>query len=144
MDSDYDYEHCPFATTDDAADTPSDGEGIIIIQQQSSDEVSSPSSSVNNDIKLGIVFGLMVIIGTIVSVLNKLVAVPLYNYPNFLNVFGIIAYFILCLICTLVGVTVSKLFFSGSSRSSITREQYEFPKRTFAIMAILDTLSSSL
>ena len=89
----------------------------------------------NDDIKLAIVFVSMVIVGTVVSVLNKLVAIPLYNYPNFLNVFGIIAYFLLCLICT-----VPIAIFG----SSITQEQYQFPKRTFAIMAILDTISSSL
>jgi len=60
------------------------------------EEDESTASSQARDSKLVIVFGLLVIFGAGNVVFGKLQAVPMYNYPNFLNLFGVALYVPIC------------------------------------------------
>lgn len=60
------------------------------------DEESTTASSQARDTKLALVFGLLVIFGAGNVVFGKLQAVPMYNYPNFLNLFGVALYVPIC------------------------------------------------
>lgn len=57
---------------------------------------TSIASSQARDSKLVIVFALLVIFGAGNAVFGKLQAVPMYNYPNFLNLFGVALYVPIC------------------------------------------------
>ncbi|KAL3938982.1 MAG: hypothetical protein SGBAC_006218 [Bacillariaceae sp.] len=61
-------------------------------------------------------------------------AIPLYNYPNFLNLYSVVLY---------VAVTFVYVMFMMIRYGDevITLEQRQIPKRTFAIFGLLDTLS---
>jgi hypothetical protein len=62
-------------------------------------------------------------------------AIPLYNYPNFLNLFSLLVYVILCF---------AYIIAVSNFGTSITAEQTQVPKRTFALFGLLDTLSISM
>ena len=102
---------------------------------------SSPQSSStrndatkpSNDMKLMIVFILLVVFGSGNAVLNKLSAIPMYNYPNFLNLWSTLLYIPLCF-----GYIWPMIAFG----SAITPDQLNLSKRPFAIMGALDCLAS--
>ena len=100
-----------------------------------SSSFSASGEGLSDDFKLGIAFVLMVIVGTATSVLSKLVAIPLYNYPNFINIFNLVLYLVVCF-----GYIIPMTKFG----TLITKEQMQFPKRSFALMGALDTLSISV
>lgn len=90
--------------------------------------------SVASHLKLSSIFVGTVLMGTAISVLRKLVAIPMYNYPNFLNLYSIVLY---------VGVALAYVTFMiiRNGDQVITLEQRRIPKRTFAVFGLLDTLS---
>jgi len=75
-----------------------------------------------------IVFVLMVIVGLGNKVFNKLMTIPMYNYPNFLN---LLTTFIFVPVCFAYIIPMAKLGY-------IPKEQLEMPKKPFAIMGALD------
>lgn len=80
-----------------------------------------------------IVFVLLVFFGSGNAVLNKLSAIPMYNYPNFLNLWGTLIYIPLCF-----GYIWPMIVFG----SAITPDQLKLSKRPFAIMGALDCMAS--
>jgi len=89
----------------------------------------------SGDAKLMLVFVLLVIFGSGNTVLNKLAAIPMYNYPNFLNLWGTLLYIPLCF-----GYVWPMTRFG----TAITPEQLALPKRPFAIMGALDCMTSMM
>ena len=61
-------------------------------------------------------------------------AIPMYNYPNFLNLYSIVLYI------AVTSVYVMFLMIRYGDEV-ITPEQRQIPKRTFAVFGLLDTLS---
>ena len=87
------------------------------------------------DAKLVLVFCLLVVFGTGNTVFAKLQAVPMYNYPNFLNLFTVLLY-IPITFAYIIPVATFGLF-----NNAITPEQTALSKRPFAIMGCLDCLA---
>ncbi len=80
---------------------------------------------------LMIVFFGMVVIGLGNKVFNKLMTIPMYNYPNFLN---LLTSFVYIPVCFAYIIPMAKYGY-------IPAEQFEVPKRSFAIMGALDALA---
>lgn len=80
---------------------------------------------------LGIIFILMVVVGLMNKIFNKLETIPMYNYPNFLN-----------LLTTFIYVPVCFSYIIPAARNGyIPKEQLELPKRDFAVMGALDAMA---
>ena len=90
-------------------------------------------------IKLCLSFLLLLVSGTGTVVLMKLQAVPMYNYPNFLNIF-----------CHMIFIPLCFFFFycfSFANKNSLTAPpipQKSSSKWPFVIMGALDCLASTL
>lgn len=80
---------------------------------------------------LMIVFIGMVIVGLGNKVFNKLMTIPMYNYPNFLN---LLTSFVYIPVCFAYIIPMAKYGY-------IPQEQFEVPKRSFAIMGALDAMA---
>jgi hypothetical protein len=75
-----------------------------------------------------VIFISMVFVGLMNKVFNKLQTIPMYNYPNFLN-----------LLTSFVYIPVCFAYIIPMARNGgIPPEQFEVPKRDFAIMGALD------
>jgi hypothetical protein len=85
-----------------------------------------------------LVFCLLVVFGAGNAVFSKLRAVPMYNYPNFLNLWGLTLYVPLTFAYI---IPVAKF---GLFNNAITPQQLALPKRPFAIMGCLDCLASMM
>mmetsp|Transcript_13499 Transcript_13499/g.19073 ORF Transcript_13499/g.19073 Transcript_13499/m.19073 type:complete len:530 (+) Transcript_13499:114-1703(+) len=92
----------------------------------------------SNELKLMMAFFLMIIMGTLNSVFNKVVAIPFYNYPNFLNVFGM---FVFTAALFVYIIPASKY---GWFNNAISPEQRRRSKRPFAIMGGLDCITTTM
>jgi hypothetical protein len=57
---------------------------------------SARLSQAQDSKKLLLVFAGLVVFGSLNAVFGKLQAVPMYNYPNFLNLFGVALYVPIC------------------------------------------------
>lgn len=57
---------------------------------------SARSTETQDSKKLLLVFAGLVVFGSGNAVFGKLQAVPMYNYPNFLNLFGVALYIPIC------------------------------------------------
>lgn len=68
----------------------------------------------------------------------KLQAIPMYNYPNFLNLFVNLLFIPICFAYI---IPVSRF---GWFQNAITRDQLNMPKRPFIIMGALDCLATSM
>ena len=119
--------------------------GPLICEAQEWDEVSSGTSSQDvptpasssgssNSTKLAATFVAFVVSGALFQVSAKLQAISMYNYPNALNVYGCVLFVILCF-----GYIIP-----AARYGLIPREQLTASKRPFAIMAVFDTLSSTM
>jgi drug/metabolite transporter (DMT)-like permease len=83
------------------------------------------------DRMLMVVFVAMVFVGLGNKVFNKLMTIPMHNYPNFLN-----------LMTTFIYVPVTFAYIIPMSRNgTIPKEQTEMSKRPFAVMGGLDSLA---
>eukprot|EP01031_Cornospumella_fuschlensis_P033119 gene33119-40062_t len=80
---------------------------------------------------LAIVFVGMVVIGLGNKVFNKLMTIPMYNYPNFLN---LLTSFVYIPVCFAYIIPMARYGY-------IPQEQFEVPKKSFAIMGALDALA---
>jgi hypothetical protein len=78
-----------------------------------------------------IAFVSMVLVGLGNKVFNKLMTIPMYNYPNFLNLLTTFVYIPVCF----------AYIIPMSHYGHIPPEQFEVPKKTFAIMGALDAMA---
>lgn len=116
--------------------------GPMICEAQEWDEASGtsddspppPSSESSDNTKLAVTFVAFVVAGALFQVSAKLQAISMYNYPNALNVYGCVLFVVLCF-----GYIIPAARFG-----LIPREQLIASKRPFAIMAVFDTLSSTM
>ena len=96
-----------------------------------SDAASATSRSTTN---LFLAFTGFVISGTLFTVTTKIQAEVLYNYPNFVNVFGCVLFVPLCF-----------MYIIPAARTGmIPAEQLRASKVPFAVMAAFDTLASTM
>lgn len=80
---------------------------------------------------LMLVFFGMVVVGLGNKVFNKLMTIPMYNYPNFLN---LLTSFVYIPVCFAYIIPMAKYGY-------IPAEQFAVPKRSFAIMGALDAMA---
>mmetsp|Transcript_26995 Transcript_26995/g.57837 ORF Transcript_26995/g.57837 Transcript_26995/m.57837 type:complete len:598 (+) Transcript_26995:95-1888(+) len=99
---------------------------------------TDPSMSSQQETKLLITFLLMVIVGTANKVFQKLQAIPMYNYPNSLNLLQNFVYVPLCFAYIL---PVSRF---GLMNNAIPAEMTKMSKKPFVIMGFLDCLTCML
>ena len=104
------------------------------LEQQLQDDIPSKP----RDLKLIVAFIGLVITGTANSVLNKLQAVPLYNYPNFINIFGNFVFI------PITFAYILPAYRYGWFNQSITRTQWTMSLRPFAIMGALDCVAGMM
>lgn len=76
----------------------------------------------------------MVVIGLGNKVFNKLMTIPMHNYPNFLN---LLTSFVYIPVCFAYIIPMARYGY-------IPEEQFQVPKRTFAIMGALDAMAGLL
>lgn len=76
----------------------------------------------------------MVVIGLGNKVFNKLMTIPMRNYPNFLN---LLTSFVYIPVCFAYIIPMARYGY-------IPEEQFQVPKRTFAIMGALDAMAGLL
>ena len=65
-------------------------------------------------------------------------AIPMYNYPNFLNLFVNLLFIPICFAYI---IPVAKY---GWFQNAITQEQLDMPKKPFIVMGALDCLATSM
>lgn len=68
----------------------------------------------------------------------KLQAIPMYNYPNFLNLFVNLLFIPICFAYI---IPVARF---GWFQNAITQEQLDMPRRPFVVMGALDCLATSM
>lgn len=115
----------PYAKIDDKIDT---AESSLPASQDQ-------KTSTSRRIKLLLSFVLLLFSGTGTVVSMKLQAVPMYNYPNFLNLLCHFCYIPLCFLYIVPMIRYG---------SSITPEQIASSRKPFMIMGALDCLASTL
>lgn len=94
-----------------------------------------PEANEEKDNKtLMIIFCSMVCIGLGNKVFNKLMTIPMYNYPNFLNLLTTFVYIPVCFSYIIPMVKYGK----------ISQENLDVPKKKFAIMGGLDSLAGTM
>lgn len=106
---------------------------IVLTTDDKKEENSEATQikSKNDERMLIIVFVLMVFIGLGNKIFNKLMTIPMYNYPNFLN-----------LLTTFVYIPVCFAYIIPMARKGlIPRDQLQMPRRPFAVMGGLDALA---
>jgi drug/metabolite transporter (DMT)-like permease len=103
-------------------------------EHDSNDHMPSKST----DCKLMVAFMSLIIVGTANTVLNKLQAVPLYNYPNFTNLFGNF------LFIPILFVYIIPAYRYGWFQQSITQDQWKMSLRPFAVMGALDCVAGMM
>ena len=107
---------------------------LICEAREWGEEVTSPAVSEADSTKLAVTFVAFVAAGALFQVSAKLQAISMYNYPNALNVYGCVLFVILCF----------AYIIPAARYGVIPREQLVASKRPFAIMAVFDTLSSTM
>jgi drug/metabolite transporter (DMT)-like permease len=80
----------------------------------------------------------LIISGTANAVLNKLQAVPMYNYPNFTNIFGNF------LFIPITFAYILPAYRYGWFQQSISQTQWTMSLRPFAIMGALDCVTGMM
>ncbi|KAL7517941.1 hypothetical protein ACHAWX_002814 [Stephanocyclus meneghinianus] len=106
-----------------------------------SDGVSSNadvSRSDKNETKLLLSFLLMLIFGTLNKIFQKLQAIPMYNYPNSLN---LLQNFVYVPLCFMYIIPVAKFGLLGNA---IPTEVSRMNKKPFVIMGLLDCVTCLL
>ncbi|KAL7542049.1 hypothetical protein ACHAXR_012351 [Thalassiosira sp. AJA248-18] len=103
-----------------------------------SDADPSTTMSSQQETKLLITFLLMVIVGTANKVFQKLQAIPMYNYPNSLNLLQNFVYVPLCFAYIL---PVSRF---GLLKNAIPAEVSAMSKKPFVVMGLLDCITCML
>ncbi len=97
--------------------------------------IQNTKTNTSRLVKLVLSFILLLISGTGTVVFMKLQAIPMYNYPNFLNLF-----------CHFCYIPLSFLYIIPMIRygTNITPEQIAMSRTPFLIMGALDCLASTL
>ena len=91
-----------------------------------------------NDLRLLVTFLLLVVVGTARAVLQKLQAIPMYNYANTLNLQANLVYVIACF-AYIIPVTRLKLF-----GEAIPQQVATMNKKQFTTMGMLDCITCTL
>jgi len=95
----------------------------------------------------------MIIFGTTNKVFTKLQAIPLYNYPLFLNLYSNFIYIPLCFLYILLLPVVSRYKFCGGRDDDALQQQhrstrlqsfFHHHKKPFVIMGLLDSMACIL
>lgn len=108
-----------------------DIEYLTADQINDTDSIILGNDSSNNSRLLVIVFVLMLFVGLGNRIFNKLMTIPMYNYPNFLN-----------LLTTFVFIPVCFAYIIPMARNGgIPKEQLQLPKRPFFVMGLLDSIA---
>lgn len=102
---------------------------------------------------LGIIFLLMLVFGLLNRIFNKLMTIPMHNYPNFLNLLTTGVYIPVCF-AYIWPMTWGKRLSGGdiflefqvikcsnSMRCAYLADLFKIPKKTFLIMGVLDSVS---
>lgn len=95
------------------------------------EEEQEMSKDDKNENTLLIAFVSMVLVGLGNKVFNKLMTIPMYNYPNFLNLLTTFVYIPVCF----------SYIIPMAHYGHIPAEQFEVPKKTFAVMGALDAMA---
>lgn len=117
-----------------------DGE-VKVDSKDGLDAIGSNSDferSKHQETKLLITFILMVVIGTANKIFQKLQAIPMYNYPNTLN---LLINFVYVPMCFAYILPVSRY---GLLNNAIPAEVTTMSKRPFVIMGLLDCITCML
>lgn len=96
------------------------------------DIIDDDDAASTNDTNLIIAFVSMVFVGLGNKVFNKLMTIPMHNYPNFLNIWTSMTYVPVCF----------AYIIPASAYGYIPEEQFAIPKMKFAIMGGLDSIAS--
>lgn len=106
---------------------------LLATEDAAADELPLAKVDVKQDTRmLAIIFMSMVVVGLGNRIFNKLMTIPMYNYPNFLNLLTTFVYIPVCFAYIIPMI----------KKGVITKDQQEIPKRSFAIMGILDGIAS--
>lgn len=98
-------------------------------EEMGADELAAAEAAAATDGKLlAVVFVCMVFVGLMNKIFNKLMTIPMYNYPNFLNLMTSFVYIPVCF----------AYIIPAARRGWIPQEQLDLPKRPFAVMGALD------
>ncbi|KAL7545751.1 hypothetical protein ACHAWF_009104 [Thalassiosira exigua] len=117
----------------------SEGKGAFVgLDGPGSGGGAAEDKSSQQETKLLVTFLLMVIVGTANKVFQKLQAIPMYNYPNSLNLLQNFVYVPLCFAYIL---PVSRF---GLLNNAIPAEVTVTSKKPFAVMGLLDCLTCTL
>lgn len=95
------------------------------------DDVEDVGETKASGNELLIYFCLMVFVGLGNKIFNKLETIPMYNYPNFLNMLTT-AVFVPCCFAYII---------PAARKGWIPKEQLEMPKKPFAVMGGLDAMA---
>ena len=101
------------------------------------EEQAAPPSK-PRDYKLILAFLGLICFGTGNAVFMKLQAIPLYNYPNFTNLFGCVTFVPICF------AYILPAYKYGWFKESISQTQWNMSKRPFAIMGALDCMAGMM
>eukprot|EP00591_Stephanopyxis_turris_P009232 CAMPEP_0195511392 /NCGR_PEP_ID=MMETSP0794_2-20130614/3725_1 /TAXON_ID=515487 /ORGANISM="Stephanopyxis turris, Strain CCMP 815" /LENGTH=476 /DNA_ID=CAMNT_0040638977 /DNA_START=67 /DNA_END=1497 /DNA_ORIENTATION=- len=101
---------------------------------ETTERQNSPPPLKHNAAKLIVTFILFVLSGSFNAILGKLMTIPMYNYPNFLNNAINVLY---AAACFLYIIPAAKL-------GVLAPEQFRLPKKTFAIMGLFDAITYTL
>jgi drug/metabolite transporter (DMT)-like permease len=97
--------------------------------------VALVQSRKKKDVKLIVAFVSLIVTGTGYTIFLKLQTLPLYNYANFINIFGCALFIPICFSYV---IPASRY---GWFNNSVTQEQLSMSKRPFAIMGALDCVA---
>lgn len=101
------------------------------LQRAAAEEEEENAAPKKDGKALAIAFVSMVFVGLGNKVFNKLMTIPMYNYPNFLN---LLTSFVYIPVCFAYIIPMAKYGY-------IPEEQFQVPKKTFAVMGALDAMA---
>jgi len=125
-------------------ETEEQDHAVVVAEGKSSNQdvdCNTAGTGQEDDKTLMGLFVLMVVIGSANKIFSKLQTIPMYNYPNSMNLLTTFMYIPLCFAYILPAASVWK---KGNNRGEylISKEQYEMSKWPFFVMGILDCMAS--
>lgn len=106
--------------------------------QEAATAPTEPKRTRKRKLKLLVCFLFLIVTGVANVVTLKLQAIPMYNYPNFLNIFAHLMYIPICFAYI---IPVARY---GWFNNAITAEHISLPRKPFAVMGFLDCLATSM
>lgn len=95
------------------------------------DEIDTTQLEGKDNRQLAIFFGLMVFIGLGNKIMQKLMTIPMHNYPNFLNLLTTAMYVPVCF----------AYIIPMAKKGVIPQEQLDLPQKPFLVMGGLDAMA---